>query len=250
MVSEVVNLKPDAIFMTSTRLLFMLKGATTTIPLVGLMGDPIRFGLVASMARPGGNITGVSVDPGMEFYDKRYQLLKEAVPKVAKLGILISRVFLEKTADGAAMREAARRAGIELILPTIEAPYWREEEYRVAFTRMAEESADGVVVATMVENWTYRRLIITLAKEFRLPAIYPDRIFVELGGMISFGPDSADAGRDCARVVAEIFNGANPANIPISQPTKYELCFNLNTAKALGIEIPPSLLVQADKVIE
>ena len=186
----------------------------------------------------------------MEFYDKRYQLLKEAVPKIAKLGILISRVFLEKTADGAAMREAARRAGIELILPTIEAPYWREEEYRVAFTRMAEESADGVVVATMVENWTYRRLIITLAKEFRLPAIYPDRIFVELGGMISFGPDTANAGQNCARVVAEIFNGVNPANIPISQPTKYELCFNLNTAKALGIEIPPSLLVQADKVIE
>ena len=90
------------------------------------------------------------------------------------------------------MREAARRAGIELILPTIEAPYWREEEYRAAFTRMAEESVDGIVVATMVENWTYRRLIITLAKEFRLPAIYPDRIFVELGGMISFGPDSAD----------------------------------------------------------
>ena len=250
MVSQVVNLKPDAIFVTSTRLLSMLKGATTTIPLVGLMGDPIRFGLTASMARPGGNITGVSVDPGMEFYDKRYQLLKEAVPKIAKLGILISRVFLEKTADGAAMREAARRAGIELILPTIEAPYWREEEYRVAFTRMAEESADGVVVATMVENWTYRRLIITLAKEFRLPAIYPDRIFVELGGMISFGPDTANAGQNCARVVAEIFNGVNPANIPISQPTKYELCFNLNTAKALGIEIPPSLLVQADKVIE
>jgi putative ABC transport system substrate-binding protein len=143
MVSEVVNLKPDAIFVTSTRLLFMLKGATTTIPLVGLMGDPIRFGLTASMARPGGNITGVSVDPGMEFYDKRYQLLKEAVPKVAKLGILISRVFLEKTADGVAMREAARRAGIEFILPTIEAPYWREDEYRAAFTRMAEESVAG-----------------------------------------------------------------------------------------------------------
>ena len=150
------------------------------------------------------------------------------------LGLLISRVFLEKTADGAAMREAARRAGIELILPTIEAPYWREEEYRVAFTRMAEESVEGVVVGTMVENWTFRRFIIALAKEFRLPSIYPDRIFVELGGMMSCGPNTANAGRDCARVVAGIFNGPNPANIPISQPTKYELCFNLNTAKALG----------------
>ena len=250
MVAEVINLKPDAVFVTSTRLLSTFKRATTTIPLVGLMGDPVRFGLVASMAQPGGNVTGVSVDPGMEFYDKRYQLLKEAVPKVAKLGILISRVFLEKTADGAAMREGAQRAGIELILPTIEAPYWREEEYRAAFTRMAEEKVDGVVVATMVENWTYRRLIIGLAKEFRLPATYPDRIFVELGGMMSFGPDSASAGRDCARVVAEIFKGAKPANIPISQPTKYELSLNLKTARALGIEMPPSLLVQADKVIE
>jgi putative ABC transport system substrate-binding protein len=115
---------------------------------------------------------------------------------------------------------------------------------------MAEENVDGVVVATMVENWTYRRLIIGLAKEFRLPATYPDRIFVELGGMMSFGPDSASAGRDCARVVAEIFKGAKPANIPISQPTKYELSLNLKTAGALGIEMPPSLLVQADKVIE
>ena len=102
----------------------------------------------------------------------------------------------------------------------------------------------------MVENWTYRRLIIALAKEFRLPAIYPDRIFVELGGMMSFGPDTANAGRDCARMVAEIFKGANPAGIPISQPTKYELSLNLKTGKALGIEISPSLLVQADTVIE
>jgi len=102
----------------------------------------------------------------------------------------------------------------------------------------------------MVENWTYRRLIIALAKEFRLPAIYPDRIFVELGGMMSFGPDTANAGRDCARMVAEIFKGANPAGIPISQPTKYELSLNLKTGKALGIEISPLLLVQADTVIE
>ena len=141
MVTDVVNLKPDAIFVTSTRLLFMLKRATTTIPMVGLMGDPIRYGLVASMARPGGNIAGVSVDPGMEFYDKRYELLKEAVPKAAKLGILVSRFFMEKTADGGATREAAGRAGIELILPTIEALYWRDDDYRVAFARNGREKA-------------------------------------------------------------------------------------------------------------
>ena len=249
MVSEVVNLKPDVIFMVSTRLLIMLKGATATIPLVGVMADPVRFGLVASLARPGGNITGVAHDPGIEFYDKRYKLLKEAVPTASKLGILVSQAFLEKTTAGAATREGARRAGIEIVLP-IEALYWGEEEYRPAFTRMAREGVDGIIVIEQNENWTYRRSIIALAKEFHLPAIYPDRIFVELGGLMSFGVDWVDSGRDCARVVAEIFNGANPGNIPISQPTKYELCFNLNTAKALGIEIPPSLLVQADKVIE
>jgi putative ABC transport system substrate-binding protein len=250
MVSEAVNLKPDVIFVTSTRLMFMFKGATTTIPLVGLLADPVRYGLVANLARPGGNITGVAVDPGYEFYGKRYELLKEAVPKVAKLGILISRGLLEKTAGGAATKEAAQRAGIELILPTIEAPFWGEEEYRAAFTRMSGEGVDGVVVDIMNENWTYRRLIIALAEEFRLPAIYPALIFVELGGLMSFGPDIWGAWRDCARVVSEILNGANPANIPISQPTKYEIGLNLKTAKALGIKMPSSLLVQADEVIE
>jgi putative tryptophan/tyrosine transport system substrate-binding protein len=249
MVTEVINLKPDVVFVPSTRLLFMFKEATATIPLVGVMADPVRFGLVASLARPGGNITGVAHDPGIEFYNKRYELLKEAVPTASKLGILVSQAFIEKTTAGAATREAARRAGIEIMLP-IEALYWGEEEYRPAFTRMAREGVDGIIVTEQNENWTYRRSIIALAKEFHLPAIYPDRIFVELGGLISFGADWVDSGRDCARVVAEIFNGANPANIPISQPTKYELSLNLKTAKALGIEIPPSLLVQADKVIE
>jgi putative tryptophan/tyrosine transport system substrate-binding protein len=249
MVSEVVNLKPDVIFMASTRLLIMLKGATATIPLVGVMADPIRFGLVASLARPGGNIAGVAHDPGIEFYSKRYQLFKELAPRASKLGILLSRPFVEKTTSGARYAEVARRAGFEITLP-FEELYWREEDYRPAFDRMAQEGVDGIVVTEQNENWTYRRLIIALAKEFQLPAIYPDRIFVELGGLMSFGVDWVDSGRDLARVVAEIFNGANPANIPISQPTKYELSLNLKTAKALGIEIPPSLLVQADEVIE
>ena len=209
----------------------------------------MRLGLVASLARPGGNITGVAHDPGIEFYNKRFELLKEAVPKVAKLGLLLSRPLVEKSPYGAATREAANKAGIELVWP-IEGIYWRDEEYRPAFERMAREGVGGVVVPEHNENWTFRRLIIALAKEFQLPAIYPERMFVELGGLMSFGVDWVDFGRNCARVVAEIFNGANPANIPISQPTKYELTLNQKTAKALGINIPPSLLVQAEKVIE
>ena len=127
---------------------------------------------------------------------------------------------------------------------------WREDEYRAAFARMAREGVDRVFVSEQNENWTHRRSIIALAHEFRLPAIYPDRIFVELGGLMSFEPAWTDFGKDCARIVSEILSGANPAHIPISRSTKYELSLNLKTAKELGIEIPPSLLAQADKVIE
>jgi putative tryptophan/tyrosine transport system substrate-binding protein len=249
MVSEVVNLRPDVIFMASTRLLIMLKGATTTIPLVGVMADPVRYGLAASLARPGGNITGVAHDPGVGFYAKRYELLKEVVPRASKLGTLISPRLLEYT-GATELKAELERAGIELVLPSRGRPVWGEEECRAAFAHFASNRVDGIVVSEQNENWTYRRLIIALAKEFQLLAIYPDRMFVELGGLMSFGVDWMGSGRDCARVAAEIFNGANPANIPISQPTKYELSLNLKTAKALGIEIPPSLLVQADEVIE
>jgi putative tryptophan/tyrosine transport system substrate-binding protein len=245
MVKEVVNLKPDVIFVTSTRLLLLFKQATTTIPIVSLMADPVRVGLVASMARPGGNITGVAIDQGVDLFDKRFELLKEAVPRLSKLGLLISRAWMERIKVG----EAARKLTIEFMSP-FDALYWREEDYRFAFERMVREGVDGIIVPEQNENITYGRTIIALAKEFRLPAIYPVLIFVEWGGLMSYGFVPVDLFRDCARIVVEIFNGANPANIPISQPTKYEIGLNLKTAKELGIEIPASLLVQADKVIE
>ena len=248
-VRDAINLKPDVIFVFSARLQFMFKEATMTIPIVGVMADPVRLGFVESLARPGGNITGVAADPGIEFYNKNFEMLKEAVPKVSKVGILVSPFFIEKTTAGALTKEAARRVGLEIMLP-IETLYWRDEDYRAAFARMRREGVDGIVVSAQNENWTQRRPIIALAEEFQLPALYPAPIFVELGGFMSFGADWIDLGRECARMVAEIFKGANPASIPISQPTKYELGLNLKTAKALGIEIPPSLLVQADKVIE
>jgi putative ABC transport system substrate-binding protein len=249
MVAKAVNLKPDVIFVRSTRLLFMFKEATTTIPIVGTMADPVRLGFVKSFARPGGNITGVAHDPGIEFYNKRFELLKEAAPKVSKLGLFWSQEFIEKTTAGAAIKEAAKKVGVEIVVP-IETLYWQEQEYRPAFERMARGGVNGIVVGEQNENWAYRRSIIALAEKFQLPAIYPATIFVELGGLISFGVNWEDFGGECARVVAEIFKGANPANIPISQPTKYELTLNQKTAKALGINIPPSLLVQAGKVIE
>jgi putative tryptophan/tyrosine transport system substrate-binding protein len=251
-ITEVVNLMPDVIFLVSTRLLLALKAATTSIPIVAIMVNPFRYGLAGSLARPGRNITGVAHNPGPDLYKKRFQLLKEAVPNVSKVGVLASQAFIksaERRSDVAKEKAAARRAGIELVFP-IDPVYWREDEYRAAFARMAREGVDRVFVSEQNENWTHRRSIIALAHEFRLPAIYPDQIFVELGGLMSFGPAWTDFGKDCARIVSEILSGANPAHIPISRSTKYELSLNLKTAKELGIEIPPSLLAQADKVIE
>jgi putative ABC transport system substrate-binding protein len=212
------------------------------------MVDPVRYGLAVSLTRPGHNVTGVAHDPGPDLYKKRFQLLKVAVPKATKVGILASRAFIERS--GVAKRKAtARRAGIGLVFP-IEASYWREDEYRAAFARMAREGVDLVIVTEQNENWTYRRSIIALAKEFGLPAIYPDRMFVELGGLMSFGPAWIDLGKECGRIVSEIFKGANPANTPISEPTKYELSLNLGTAKHLEIDMPPSLIAQAAEVIK
>jgi putative tryptophan/tyrosine transport system substrate-binding protein len=259
MVREVVSVKPDVIFVPSTRLLLMFKEATVTIPVVSAMADPVRVGFVASMAQPGGNITGVAIDQGVDAFEKRFELLKQAVPRISKLGILVSRPWMEKlvsrawmekiTSGGAKAGEAASGPSIETMSP-FEGLYWREEDNRPAFERMVREGVDGIIVTEQNENVTYARAIIALAREFRLPAIYPFLLFVEWGGLMSFGFIPEDLFRDCARIVAEIFNGANPANIPISQPTKYEIGLNAKTAKELGIEIPPSLLVQADKVIE
>jgi putative tryptophan/tyrosine transport system substrate-binding protein len=249
MISEAVGLKPDVIFAFGTRLVIIVKGATTTIPVVGLMADPIRNGIATSIARPGGNITGVTHDSGTGAeIEKRSELLRHVLPNFSKLGVLISPVFL--TPNGiAAAKERARRKGYELDFPS-GGVYGSEKECSAVFAQFVSNRVDVISVTETNENWAYRRLIIALAKEFKLPAIYPERIFVELGGLMSLGPDGLDLGRDCARVVSEIFNGASPANIPISQPTKYEISLNLKTAKALGIEMPPSVLVQADEVIE
>jgi putative ABC transport system substrate-binding protein len=246
LVKEVVNLKPDAIFVNSTRLLFSFKQATTTIPIVSAMADPVRVGLVASISRPGGNITGVAIDQGIDLFEKRLELLKQAAPRTSKLGLLISRTWWLRTDK---VGQEAPKPSIEVMSP-FEASYWREEDNRPAFERMVREGVDGIIVTEQNENWVYGRSIVALAKEFKLPAIYPASMFVEVGGLMSFGVVPDDLFRDCARIIAEIFNGANPANIPISQPTKYELGINLKTAKELGIEIPPSLLVQAHKIVE
>jgi putative tryptophan/tyrosine transport system substrate-binding protein len=245
---EVVNRNPDVIFVAGQRSMLDFIAATTTIPILGIMTDPVGLGMVKSVARPGGNVTGVSIDAGFEIYQKRLELLKEANSQISKVGLFLSRAVWEKTPLGAAMEEGAQRTGISLVWlsngPLLEA------EYRRAFAAMPREGTDALIVSEQAENWKHRQLIVELAAKGRLPAIYPFHPYVELGGLMAYGLSLLELGRRAADAVDQILRGAKPGDIPIYQPTRFELSINLRTARTLGIEMPSSLLVQADDVIE
>ena len=245
---NVVRRKPDLIFAVSARLVQHFKAATTTIPVVGYTSDPVSLGLGASLARPGGNITGVVPDVGLELWDKQLQFLTEATPTASRVAYLTPRAVWDNP-TGAAMRAAAQRRGITLLGALLDSPV-QEGEYRRAFAVMARERADALIVNDSPENYTWQRLIVELAENARLPAVYPNRMFVELGGLMAYGTDSVDLFRYTAHQIDQILKGAKPGEIPFYEATKFELVVNLKTAKALGLTIPPSLLTVADEVIE
>ncbi|HYT06944.1 MAG TPA: ABC transporter substrate-binding protein [Rugosimonospora sp.] len=244
--SEVVRSHPDLIFIVTGRLARYFQAVTTTIPLVVNTGNPIAFGLVTSLARPGGNLTGVVVDAGIEIEGKRLQLLREMVPSVSKVAYLAPRVHLESP-YGAQVREVAQRMGLSLFGAPLESPIG-EPEYRRVFAALRQHHADVLIVSDAEENFNYRQLVVELAGE--IPAIYAFRAFVEVGGLMAYAVDAADLGRHAAEDIDRIFRGASPSEIPFWQPTKFELLINLKTANALGLTMPPSLLAQADEVIE
>jgi putative ABC transport system substrate-binding protein len=247
--SEVVRQLPDVIFASGTRMVRHIKAATATIPIVGIMGDPIADGLVSGLARPGGNITGVTVDAGLEVWGKRLGLLRELIPSASRVGFFASQDYVAEAADGVAMREAAQQAGISLVGPTLEGTI-DEAEYRRVFKLMTEERADALVVSDQAEHGANSRLIIELAEESRLPAIFPFPFFAKQGGLIAYGIDSLDYYRRAADYIARILKGAKPGELPIDQATKIELVINLKTAKTLGLTVPRILLAGADEVIE
>jgi putative ABC transport system substrate-binding protein len=181
------------------------------------------------------------------------QLLKEAVPQITRLGVLESRNIREGVFGGKLNteieRENALKNSVSIVGPPFERPT-HEQEYQQVFSALAQEGAEGLVVTEESENLTYRTLIVELAEKGRLPTIYPYRQYVEAGGLMSYGTDPADLGRRIADLVDKILKGAKPADIPIFQPTKFELSINLKTAKTLGIELPPLLVARADSVIE
>jgi putative ABC transport system substrate-binding protein len=245
---EVVSRNPDVILSIGTNeLTFDFKAATTTIPIVGTFGAPVEVGIVASLARPGGNITGVSVDVGTEQWGKRIQLLQQVVPQATRLGVLESRVVREKW--GVFERELDQRMGITRVGPPFDHPV-DEGEYRRVFAALAQDGAEGIMVTDEEENLTNLKLIVELAEKTRLPAIYTFKMFVQAGGLMSYGVDVPDLGHGVADIVGRILEGARPGEIPIFEPTKFELAINLKTAKALGLTVPATLLVAADEVIE
>ena len=245
---EVVQLRPDVIYANSTPLVAAFKAATTTIPIVGTTDDPVASGLVASLARPGGNITGFSVVVGDEIFGKYVELLRQAVPGVSRVGFLLRHAAWEGR-YGRAMREATQHAGLTLVGAPLNDPI-QEPEYRRMFAMLARERVQTLVVSDHAENFAHYRLIVALAAEGRLPAVYPFRNFADAGGLMVYGFDVADVWLGAARYIDQILKGANPGQLPYQRPTKFELVINMKTAKALGLTIPPSLLLRADQVID
>jgi putative tryptophan/tyrosine transport system substrate-binding protein len=245
---EVVRTKPHLIFAASTPLVLIFKAATDTIPIVGIMADPVAMGVVSNLARPGGNVTGISVDAGLEIWAKRLQILQEVVPTARKVGYLYLRSSWD-LAQGRAMQDAARRLGIALSGPPLEQPI-QETEYRRVLGTMSREHLDGLVVSDIADNFTYRRLIVTLAETARLPTVYPYRAYFEEGGLMVYGSDLTALYRRVASYIDQILRGAKPGEIPIYLEAKFELLINLKAAKTLDVTIPTSLLVRADEVIE
>ena len=244
---QIVSRNPDLIIAFSPFIVLDLKAATSTIPIVGILSRPVDLGIVPSLARPGGNITGLSVDIGTDLGLKRVQLLKEAVPQITRLGFLETREARERFS--AAERENALKNSISIVGPPLEPPF-DEQEYQRVFAALAQEGAEGLAVTEESENLKNRRLIIELAAKSRLPTIYTYRQLVEAGGLMAYGIDLSDLGHRMADVADKILKGAKPADIPIFQPTQFELSINLKTAKTLGIELPPLLVARADNVIE
>ena len=248
--AELVSLKCDVIVTTGGTLAAQAaKQATTTLPIVfASVGDAVAEGLVTSLARPGGNVTGLTV-AATELVSKSLEVIKQAVPGVKRVAILFKPDAMPDSAKKERLKAAdvaARALGLRLQI--VEAR--GAEDFDRAFSDMTRARADALAVpATQVFNLERRRLV-NLAAKNRLPAVYPNRDFVDAGGLMSYGPNLADMARRAASYVDKILKGAKPADLPVEQPTRFELVINLKTAKALGLTIPQSLLQRADQVIE
>ena len=245
--AELVALKPDLLVGPSPQVALALKSATATIPIVFVaVFDPVAIGLVHSLSRPGGNVTGLATYAPGDWIAKRIEILRELVPSASKIALLVNpgnpmhRLVLANEVSS-----TARSLGVAL--PIVEAT--TADELDTAFASAAAQQADAMIV--FGDNLTNQEAprVTALAANHHLPAIYLFRQFAT-GGLIVYGPDLADLFRRAGGYVDKILKGTKPADLPVEQPTKFELVINMKTAKALGLTVPPSLLVRADEVIE
>ncbi|MDA9499906.1 ABC transporter substrate-binding protein [Bradyrhizobium sp. CCBAU 11357] len=246
---ELVGLNPDVIVASNSVAGRAVQRTATTIPIVvAVMGDPVGDGLVASLARPGGNTTGLTF-LGPQLVPKRFALLKEALPMIVRVAALWHPGAYGARTMNDMMNDAERAAqtlGLQLRLFAARGP----DELDKAFSAIADERADALIVFPSPMLFAERKRIVDFAAKLRLPLIAMGREFVELGGLMSYGADITDFFRLSGDYVEKILKGAKPADLPVAQPTKFELLINLKTARLLGIEISASLLARADQVIE
>ena len=244
LVADLVRLQVEVIVANYPPVL-AAKAATATIPIVFTSGaDPVKVGLVASFNRPGGNVTGVHLIGALE--TKRLELLHQLVPGAASIGVLVNPKFPDVDRQ---LRELQEAAGvINRQIHVVRAS--TESEIDVAFATIAQQGVGALLVASDPFFSSRREQLVALASRYRLPTIYNQREFAENGGLVSYGTDFADGYRQAGIYVGKILKGAKPVDLPVVQPTKFELVINLKTAKALGLEVPPMLLATADEVIE
>ena len=244
-VAELVGLKVDVIVTSSNGTTQAAKRVTSVVPIVMVTSyDPVEAGIVTSLARPGGNITGFTVHAGPEIEAKRLQLLKEAVPEATRVA------FLGLKSDWETLgAKSARAAAVTLGITLVHAEH-EPTGYADVFARLLRDRPHALFVPLNAPAFTHRQLLADFAAEHRLPGMYPYRWNVEAGGLMSYGSDTTDLYRRAAGHVDRILKGAKPADLAVEQPTKFEMVINMKTARALGLTISPVFLAQADEVIE
>jgi len=245
-VAELIRVKVDLIVTSAPAATRAAKEAATTIPIVMvLVADPVAFGFVASLARPGGNVTGFAfLLP--ELSGKRLQLLKDAIPGLSRVAVLWNAINSYKAFDLKEVQAVARASRVAVQTLPVRGP----DDFADAFEAAVKSGAGGLITLDDPFTIAHRSRIVNLALKYRLPAVYGVRPFADAGGLMTYGPDRVDQNRRAATYVDKILRGTKPADLPVEQPTKFELVINLKTAKALGLTIPQSLLQRADEIIQ
>jgi putative ABC transport system substrate-binding protein len=243
LVAELVGAKADVIVTTGNQATAAAKTTTGSIPVVFVAGDPVEAGFVASLARPGGNMTGVNTLPG-ELNAKRLELLKEALPKVSRVAVLFEPRQLSTSIPP--IEAAASSLGLQVTRLEVHGAY----DFERALGAAARSHVGALMPVSSALFHGERQRIVSLAAKHRLPAMYEHRDFADAGGLLSYGPDILFLNRRLAAYVDKILKGAKPADLPVEQPTKFELVINLKTAKALGLTMPQTILLQAAQVID